>query len=45
MENQEARDQGQGAALDSPRCLTELAVKTKSGGAQKQRNPKGVKDV
>lgn len=34
VENREAREQGQGAARDSPRCLTEAGMKTKSADAQ-----------
>ncbi|KAL7399500.1 hypothetical protein ABVT39_025491 [Epinephelus coioides] len=34
VENREARDRGQGAARDSPRCLTAPGIKTKTGDAQ-----------
>lgn len=34
VENREAKDRGQGAARDSPRCLTAPGMKTKTGDAQ-----------
>lgn len=40
MENREARDRGQGAARDSPRCLTAPGMKTKTGDAQWPKSPK-----